>query len=185
MKIAPALAALLACFAAPLAAHPETRSFLVTGDAEAALIVTVPWAVTIEWQNRATLWTAEGPVALTYEGACDQGLDWRPLRRGPGGDPLPAWLREAAGRSEQHGHVGEYLCGEDYPAMLDRRMSAENVAARFRALVAGGVRPGPARAIAVAGSEASGLVEALEPGDVEGALAAVRQRARTALGDPR
>ncbi|MGJ8535902.1 MAG: hypothetical protein ACSHW2_01995 [Parasphingopyxis sp.] len=185
MKTAPALAALLACFAAPLAAHPETRSFLVAGDAEAVLIVTVPWAVTIEWQNRATLWTAEGPVALTYEGECGQGFDWRRLQREPGDGLLPAWLRNTAGRSEQHGHVGDFLCDGEYPAMLGRRMSAENAAARFRALVAGGVRPGPARAIAVAGSEAPGLVDALEAGDVEGSLTAVQQRARTALGDTR
>jgi hypothetical protein len=166
--------------AAPGAAHVDTRSFLVTGDEDAVLIVTLPWVATVGWQNRATLWTAEGAIPLTYEGECGLGFDWREERREPG--LLPPWLRHTAGWYEQHGHVGDFLCGDVRPAMIPRRMPAERVAERFRALVTGGVRPEAARAIAVA-SDGGPLIDALTEADVSGALDDVRERARAVIAE--
>ncbi|MBC2776517.1 hypothetical protein [Parasphingopyxis marina] len=179
MRIA-AFCALALLAAGPGAAHVETRSFLVTGDEEAVLIVTLPWVATVDWENRATLWTAEGPVALTYEGECDLGFDWRRMEREPGDALLPPWLRHTAGWYEQHGHVGDFLCGNARPAMISRRMHPRRVAERFRALVAAGLRPEPARGIAIA-SDGAPLVDALTEADVSGALDEARERARAII----
>ena len=175
------LAPLLA-LAAPAASHPETRSFLVTGDAESVLVIRVPWAVMAEpWRNSAAIWTEDGTVELTYEAECEPDASWRFEPEQPGA-ALPGWLHRGDGTGSQRQHIDAYLCGggdaRDAP-MIRRMGGGEDDAARFRALVAAGVTPGAARAIAVSGARDPGLIDALGESDISaGSVAAVRERAR-------